>query len=110
MKELAIIALQIFMPLLTAVVTVGSAVVAKRLNDWLGLKNESLLRDALHQAAENGLAYALTRGSNPASGAVIKDALDYVKSKNPQTVKKLRVSDAALVEIIKSKASRVPVR
>lgn len=105
MNEAIAIALNVLTPVISVLVMMASALIAKKINDFFGLKNEEMLRDALHKAAENGLNYALNRGSGPVGATVIKDAVDYVKSKNPQTLEKLRVSDSALVEIIKSKIS-----
>lgn len=96
--------LEIFMPLISVVLTAIIGVVAARVSDWLNLKNEKLLRDALHQSAENGLRYALTNGAGPKSQEVIAAATRYVKNKNPETLKRLGVSDNALTDIIKTKA------
>jgi hypothetical protein len=104
MNEFALIALNIMAPLLSVMVTIAAGVIAKKATTFLGLKNEKLLRDALHASAENGIKYALARGHGPGSASVIGAAVEYVKAKNPETLRKLRVSDDALKDIIRTKA------
>lgn len=99
-------ALEILAPLLTLVVTVATTILARKVNEWFDLKNEKMLRDALHQSAENGLRYALTRGAGPASAEVLAQATRYVKDKNPETLRKLGVSDNDLGDIIKTKVPK----
>lgn len=71
------------------------------------LEIEGQLRDALHQSAFNALKYAASRAGVPFTGTfapgVLKQAIQYVKDKNPQTLTDLGVSDDALSDIIHSK-------
>ena len=71
------------------------------------LKIEGELRNALHAAALNGLKYAMTRAGIP-SGAtptatVIAEAIDYIRTKSPDTAKQAGASDVDLEQIILSK-------
>lgn len=105
MNELFMMALQIATPLLSVVVTIAAGVVARKANTWLGLKNEKLLRDALHASAENGIKYAVARGFGPGAASALGAAVEYVKAKNPETLRRLRVSDDALKDIIRTKTT-----
>ena len=105
MKELGMIALNIMAPVLSVLVTIAAGMIAKKANTWLGLKNEKLLRDALHASAENGIKYAVARGYGPGAVTTLAAAAEYVKQKNPDTLRKLRVSDEALKDIIRTKTA-----
>lgn len=109
---------QIVQPVVTLLVaTVGPALVAwiaarviallKITDEKQKLEVEEKLRDALHQSAINALLYATSRydaGSpSKVTSSVLSAAVDYVKEKNPDTLKKLGVSDRALSDIITSK-------
>lgn len=72
---------------------------------------EQRVREALHAAAENGLKYALAKaglpfGSMP-NASVLEDAIDYVRSKSPGTVKQSGVHDDDIEQIILSKVPNV---
>lgn len=115
---------EILKPLVVVLVsTVGSVlipVVAFRLVGFLGIKNENeakaleaKVRDALHQSAENALKYALFKlnvvptMNQDLPKAVIETAIDYVKSKNPDTAAEAKVDEKDLTEIILSKAPNI---
>lgn len=72
---------------------------------------EQRVREALHAAAENGLKYALAKAGlpvgAPVSAAVLEQAIDYVRSKSPDTVKQTGVRDDDLEQIILSKVPNV---
>lgn len=105
---------EVVKPIAMVLVTAYAGLLAARLNAWLGLKAEGELRDALHKAAENGVSFAANRmgGSMTAilaNGMVDKlvaQAADYVRGKNPKTLKKLKVDDGALADIIRSKIGK----
>lgn len=115
----------IVQPLVVLLVsTVGPALVAwvsYRLVALLKISDENAkkemeakVRDALHQAALNGLKYALTKAGLPASGlsgkpspAILGDALDYVLTKNPETVQQAGVATGDIRQIILSKVPDV---
>lgn len=110
---------EVFKPIVGIIVTSAIAVyvpvIAHRINTALGLKNEEAIRDALHKAAENGVAYAQTKLATAGAGPVtvgdttkiIGEAVDYVKSKNPDAIKKLGVGDKALTDIVMAKIGKV---
>ena len=103
------------------VATVGPIVVAwlaKQLSDRLTLLDENSrkeleakVRDALHQAALNSLKFALTKTGLPVAEitkpAVIAEAVDYIRSKNPDTAKEAGLNNKGLEEIILSKVPDV---
>jgi len=102
MKEISVALVQVFAPLLLAVASAGIGFVARKVSVFVGLKNEKMLRDALHQSAENAVLYAVNRNVVN-SGELMRNAFDYVKTKNPETLKRLGVSDSALSDIIRTK-------
>lgn len=74
------------------------------------LSLEAKLRTALHEAAINAVKYAVARKvglPDMITGAVPKEVIDvaieYIRSKNPDTAKALGVNDADLTQIILSK-------
>lgn len=91
------------------IVALGNRMIAR-----VGLQNEALVRDALHKAAENGVNLAITNLGGGLSAAlqagittaVVDQAMDYVKNMNPKGLKKLRVDDNALKDIVKSKIGK----
>jgi hypothetical protein len=103
------------------VTTIGPVVVgwlAKRLSDRLTLLDENSrkefearVRDALHHAALNALKYALTRTGLPVADitkpAVIAEAVDYIRSKNPDSAREAGLNNKGLEEIILSKVPDV---
>ena len=76
-------------------------------NEIARLKIEGEIRNALHAAALNGLKYAMTRAGIPGGGAptatVIAEAIDYIRTKSPDTAKQAGASDIDLEQIILSK-------
>lgn len=109
---------QIVQPIVTLFIsTVGPAIVVwisarvigllKITDENQKLEVEAKLREALHQSALNALLYATSKYSpgSPSvlTSSVVGTAMDYVKEKNPDALKKLGVSDKALSEIIASK-------
>jgi len=99
--QILYIVLQICAPILLAIATAVGAVIANAARKYLDAKTAKVLRDALHDSAANGLKYAIAKGV-PAS-AVLQTATDYVKAKNPDAVKKLRVSDNTIKDIVRTK-------
>jgi hypothetical protein len=108
----------IILVLASTVGTALAAVISAQLVRWLNIKSkneradlEGNLRNALHQSAENGINLAKVQLSKAAvesvSNKAINVAIDYVKQKNPAAVRKLKVSDAALADIVKSKIGRL---
>lgn len=110
----------IIRPVLELVITIAVPLIALRVNTWLGTKDEKdrteiekLLRDAIHASAQNALAYALqkkgipitdlTSPNNGVTSEVVKMAVDYVKDKNPDALRKLGVDDGNLKDIVTSK-------
>ncbi|QND45216.1 hypothetical protein HB780_05530 (plasmid) [Rhizobium lusitanum] len=75
------------------------------------LKVEGQLRDALHFCAENALKYAFAKLGLPPSltpsPEVLADAIAYVQSNNPDTIKALGVTEQALKQIILSKVPTI---
>lgn len=73
---------------------------------------ERQLRDALHASAENAVAYARARlvanGGKLATGVILKEAANYVRSKNPGTLSDLNVDDDGLRDILLSKLGKLP--
>lgn len=71
------------------------------------LKIEGEIRNALHAAALNGLKYAMTRAGIPKgetpTATVIAEAIDYIRTKSPDTAKQAGADDVALEQIILSK-------
>jgi hypothetical protein len=76
-------------------------------DDAKKLEIEQRLRDALHQSASNAVAYARSRLIGTAADfgkeALINAAVEYVREKNSDALTKLKVSDAALADIITAK-------
>jgi hypothetical protein len=97
-------------PVLAAWISARLIALLKVKDDAAKLEIEQKLREALHQSAENAVAYAeaqLSKGAvSFAREAVINAALDYVKEKNPDTLAKLKVSEPALADIIIAKIGR----
>jgi hypothetical protein len=103
------------------VATIGPILVgwlAKRLSDRLTLLDdnsrkefEARVRDALHHAALNALKFALTKTGLPVAEitkpAVIAEAVDYIRSKSPDTAKEAGLNNEGLREIILSKVPDV---
>jgi hypothetical protein len=83
-----------------------------KINDENAKKElERKIRDALHDSAANALKFALAKSGMPLAvapaGAVISEAIEYVRSKNPDTAAEAGVSDNDLREIILSKVPDV---
>lgn len=100
----------ILQPVVLTVAIGYAGILAQRVNSWLGLKNEAQLRDAFHKAAENAVKYAtnqiLTRGDTRLDpDEIVSMAKRYVRTKNPETLKSLKVSDTDLTEILTAKLS-----
>ncbi|MBD8556921.1 hypothetical protein IFT84_20640 [Rhizobium sp. CFBP 8762] len=76
-------------------------------NEARKLQVEQQLRDALHKSATNAIHMALTKWGHPAgavpSADVIANAVNYVRTNNPDAVARLNVSQTALEDIILSK-------
>lgn len=114
---------EILLPLVTLLVsTVGPVLVgwiAARLIAVLQITDENArkelearLRDALHAAALNGLKYAVTRLGLSGSiltvnDPVVRDAVEYVISKNPDTVIQLGIGENDIAEVVLSKVPDV---
>jgi hypothetical protein len=113
---------EIVQPLVVLLVsTVGPALVgwiSYRLVGLLKISDENAkkemeakIRDALHAAALNGLKYAMTRAGLPAVGkptkAMVDTAIDYVRTKSPDTAFQAGVTNDDLAQIILSKAPDV---
>lgn len=68
------------------------------------LRVEAQLREALHQAAANGVRVAVARlGLNASPEDLIGEAARYVVGKNPEAIARLGVGGADLADIITSK-------
>ncbi len=97
-------------PVLAAWISARLIALLKVKDDAAKLEIEQKLREALHQSAENAVAYAKARLSKGATSfareAVINTALDYVKEKNPDALEKLKVSEPALADIIIAKIGK----
>lgn len=105
------------------VMTVGPALVgwiATRLASFLNAADEAKrkeleqqLSSALHQSALNALKFALAKlgvgipADLQIAAPVIKEAIDYVRSKNPDAIDAFDLDDTALGEIILSKVPDV---
>lgn len=103
----------------TLAVTLGpviATVISAQIIRLLNIQNEEKrkqveeqIRNALHQAAANGLKFALARSGiilrpgDIVSPDIMDMAIDYVKTKNPDTAKQAGVDRDALTEIILSK-------
>jgi hypothetical protein len=104
------------------------SVVGPVLVAWIGARLASLLKiadenqrkdleqkfsDALHQSALNALKFSMSKlgVSLPTQldvrSPVVKEAIDYVRSKNPDAVDAFRLTNTQLAEIIMSKAPDV---
>lgn len=104
MKEYIPVMLEIFGPLLMAVGTIVVGIVGQKAAQYLGSANEKVLRDALHQSADNAVKYAQQRlGPGALTQTVINSATEYVINKNPETLKKLGVNAGAVQDIIRTK-------
>lgn len=79
-------------------------------NDGERLEVEAKFRDALHQSAWNAVNFALgklgidaerlTLGGGETQVKLVREALEYVKDKNPDAIKALGVDDGKLAEIL----------
>lgn len=98
--------------------TVGPALVtwiAYRLVSLLQIKDENekkaleaKTRDALHQSAMNGLKAALARAGytqvfGPLPQSILAEAIEYVKTKNPDTIEQAGASLEDVGDIVLSK-------
>lgn len=100
--------------ILSTLAATYTGIIAQKLNAWLGLDNERKLREALHHSAENAISFAAAKAGTTLAGAIasgmtdalIGPAMDYVKRKNPGAVKKLKVGDEGLADILLSKMGR----
>lgn len=112
--------LNILAPLFQVIAALAVPVVAARIYGWLGVKAEKdqteiekMLRDALHQSAANGLAYALNKlklGQTVPLGRaqeIATLAASYVEEKNPEAIAKLGVTAKQLNDIIFTKFKSV---
>lgn len=76
---------------------------------------EQKIRTALHEAAANAVKYAITLNGitlKPGSGipeVVIKDAIEYIRSKSPDTAAQAGLDNKGLTDIILSKVPDVMV-
>ncbi|CAN7329303.1 hypothetical protein LJR231_001803 [Phyllobacterium sp. LjRoot231] len=73
---------------------------------------EDRLREALHASAMNALKYAAAKAGLPpvalaATSSAVRDAITYIKTKNPDAIDAFGLSDKALQEIILSKLPEV---
>ncbi|MBA5724620.1 hypothetical protein [Candidatus Liberibacter sp.] len=65
-----------------------------------------MLRNSLHQSAQNALQFAMSRfKSSVPTPEIINLARDYVYAKNPDAIAQLKISDDAITDIIHSKVS-----
>lgn len=108
MEEALKAAVEVLRPLvetlLIAALSVYIPVIAAKVNKSLKLENESLVRDALHAAAERGMAYARQRlGGQAGTAALIAEATAYVRQNSPDSLKKLSVDEAQLNSILRTK-------
>lgn len=112
----------IVQPLVVLLVSIVGPVlvtwIAVRLTSLLNIQDESKrkevekqVRDALHNSALNGLQYAMTRAGLPAgvlpNAGIIQDAIDYIRTKSPDTAEQAGVDDDDLTQIILSKVPDV---
>ena len=114
----------VFLPLTQLVVSmtgiVGLPWITGQIISRLHIKNtetanavEAQLRDALHKSALNAVNYTVSKFGLPTSGAtslsadMVKTAVDYVKTKNPDAIKKFGASDFDLEQIVVSKLPQV---
>lgn len=103
MNDILSISLQIMAPLLTLMVTAAVGVVAPKVNKLFKLKNEKLVKDALHGAIENGLKLALAKNSTASTDTLITGAINYAKKLNPDTVRRSGARDDDMAIIARSK-------
>jgi hypothetical protein len=98
------LAVTLFAPILIGWLSVKLAAVLNIKEEKDKVALERSLRDALHASALNALSFALQRaGVNASTAALLKEAVGYVKDKNPEALTKLGVDDLQLREIIMSK-------
>ena len=100
-------------PLLVAWVGARLAMLLKIADDNQRKDLEQKLNAALHQSALNALKFATSKlGIPPVTGLdvrspVIKEAVEYVRSKNPDAVDAFGLDDTSLAEIVMSKVPDV---
>lgn len=100
--------------ILSTLAATYTGMIAQKLNAWLGLNNEEKLRDALHHSAENAIGFAAAKAGTTLGGALTSGMTDrllataahYVKSKNPRALRKLKVGDDGLADILLSKIGK----
>lgn len=81
----------------------------------VGLSIDDKRREMIHKAAEAATLFALARVGGGLSGlatgpimqSVINDAIGYLKTKNPKIVKKLKMSEKDMADIVTSKIGKL---
>jgi hypothetical protein len=112
LTALAMIAVQLMLPVVVAIGGVAVTYLARRLH----LSNEAELRNALQVAATNGAAYAVSRvGALGAAGKLTVDlkskaigvAAQYVMAHVPDAAQKLGADQAAIERLVEAKLTQL---
>jgi hypothetical protein len=112
LTALAMIAVQLMLPVIVAIGGVAVTYLARRLH----LSNEAELRNALQLAATNGAAYAVSQvGALGAAGKLTVDlkgkaigvAAQYVLGHVPDAVQRLGADQAAIERLVEAKLTLV---
>lgn len=102
---------QYVLPALGVVLTALAAWIAKRISNYLGLKNDDLFRQALQGAVTRGLALAQTKVAGAAQGgqltydvkdALVAHTLEYVMQHEPEAAKALGYDPVSLAQKIEA--------
>jgi hypothetical protein len=112
LTALAMIAVQLMLPVVVAISGVAATYLARRLH----LSNEAELRNALQVAATNGAAYAVSQvGALGAAGKLTVDvkgkaiavAAQYVLGHVPDAAQKLGADQAAIERLVEAKLTQL---
>jgi hypothetical protein len=112
LTALAMIAVQLMLPVVVAIAGVAITYLARRLH----LSNETELRNALQVAATNGAAYAVSQvGALGAAGKLTVDlkgkaigvAAQYVLAHVPDAAQKLSADQAAIERLVEAKITQL---
>jgi hypothetical protein len=115
LTTLAMIAVQLMLPVIVAMGGVAVTYLARRLH----LSNEAELRNALQVAATNGAAYAVSQvGALGAAGKLTVDlkgkaigvAAQYVLAHVPDAAQKLGADQAAIERLVEAKLTQLVLR
>lgn len=109
-------ALTVIVPAALLVIAALATWIAKKVSGFLNIKDETErqkfetnLRDTLHTAMEAGVKMMIAKKGvtltpdAPPPPDIISGAVEYVKEKNPETIKKIGASDKVLKDIALSK-------